>query len=475
MKISKKQWGLFLGPIGFVLISQAPIFSTLGNAATGVLGTAFWMAVWWIFECVPMAATALLPIVLFPLVGGLGLAETTAAYGHKYIFLFLGGFILAIAIEKWNLHKRLALIIIAQIGTHKSYIILGFMGATAFLSMWISNTAAAVMILPVGMAIASHIEKKSGGKNSKFGKALMLSIAYSASIGGIATLIGTPPNLVMAGVIQEAYGIEITFLDWFLFAFPLSLILLWLAWFVLVKIAFKIKNDHSDSGKNEVKLMLQSLGKMSKQERYVMAIFLFMALAWIFRSFLLVKIFPEIDDTIIAIAGALLLFIIPANKEEALVSWEDTKQLPWGIIVLFGGGIALANGFESSGLAKWIGENLMGLQAVPFWALVLILVIGVNFLTEITSNLATTAMLLPILASVAIALNAHPFVLIMGATLAASCAFMLPVATPPNAVVFGSGYLKIGEMIRVGFWLNLISTFLVFLWVYFLLPLFWAL
>jgi len=474
MKFSKKLLGLWMGPLGFILITQLTSVSSLGDSATGVLASAFWMAVWWVFESVPMAATALLPIVLFPLAGGLSLAETTAAYGHKYIFLFLGGFILAIAIEKWNLHKRLALIIISQIGTHKSYIILGFMGATAFLSMWISNTAAAVMILPVGMAIASHIEKKSGGKDSKFGKALMLSIAYSASIGGIATLIGTPPNLVMAGVIQEAYGIEITFLDWFLFAVPLSIILLWLVWLILVKVAFKFKNDPSDSGKMEVKLMLQTLGKMSKQERYVMVIFLFMALAWIFRSFLLVSVLPEIDDTIIAITGALLLFIIPVNKKEALVNWEDTRQLPWGIILLFGGGIAIANGFENSGLDKWIAGNLLGLQAFPFWLLVILLIMGVNFLTEITSNLATTAMLLPILASVTIALNAHPFVLIVGATLAASCAFMLPVATPPNAVVFGSGYLKITEMMKVGFWLNLISTLLVFLWVYFLLPLFWS-
>jgi sodium-dependent dicarboxylate transporter 2/3/5 len=220
--------------------------------------------------------------------------------------------------------------------------------------------------------------------------------------------------------------------------------------------------------------MLQSLGKMSKQERYVMVIFLFMALAWIFRSFLLVSVLPEIDDTIIAITGALLLFIIPVNKKEALVNWEDTRQLPWGIILLFGGGIAIANGFENSGLDKWIAGNLLGLQAFPFWLLVILLIMGVNFLTEITSNLATTAMLLPILASVTIALNAHPFVLIVGATLAASCAFMLPVATPPNAVVFGSGYLKITEMMKVGFWLNLISTLLVFLWVYFLLPLFWS-
>lgn len=475
MTITKKHIGLFMGPIGFVLLLWAAPFSDLSAAANGVLACAFWMATWWVFDPIPMAATALLPMVLFPLTGGLPMSATTASYGHSYIFLFFGGFILAIAIEKWNLHKRLALQIISWVGTRKPYIILGFMMATAFLSMWISNTAAAVMILPVGMAIAAHIEGGGAAKNGHFGKALLLSIAYSASIGGIATLIGTPPNLVMAGVIYETYGVEITFFDWFVFAFPLSVALLLITWFFLTRVAFRIDYKSELNGKKEVRIMLESLGVMTKQERRVLLVFVLMALAWIFKSFILVHFLPQLDDTIIAIIGALLLFVIPAKKGEALVNWEDTKRLPWGIMVLFGGGIALANGFESSGLARWIGDHFLMLKAVPIWILLILLVLGVNFLTEITSNLATTAMLLPILASVAASINIHPYLLIMGATLAASCAFMLPVATPPNAVVFGSGYLKINEMVRVGFWLNIISTVLIALVLFKWLPLVWEL
>ncbi len=475
MSIAKKNIGLIMGPLGFAVLLWTAPFAGLNEAANGVLACAFWMAIWWVFDAIPMAATALLPIVLFPITGGLPLSVTTASYGHQYIFLFFGGFILAIAIEKWNLHKRLALQIIALVGTRKPYIVLGFMIATAFLSMWISNTAAAVMILPVGMAIAAHIEGDGASKNGHFGKALLLSIAYSASIGGMATLIGTPPNLVMAGVIYETYGVEITFFDWFVFAFPLSVALLLITWFFLTRVAFKVDSSADSNGKKEVRKMLKSLGHITKQERYVLVVFILMALAWVFRSLVLVHFIPQIDDTIIAIIGALLLFLIPAKKGEALVNWEDTKRLPWGIMVLFGGGIALANGFESSGLARWIGEHFLMLKSVPAWILLVLLVLGVNFLTEITSNLATTAMLLPILTSVASAIQIHPYMLIMGATLAASCAFMLPVATPPNAVVFGSGYLKINEMVRVGFWLNLISTVLIALVLFGLLPLIWDL
>ncbi len=478
MKLTKNVVGLWLGPMLFVLLNFVIELPGLNAQATAVLACAAWMAVWWITEAISIAATALLPIVLFPLTGGLSLTSTTAMYGHQYIFLFLGGFILAIALEKWNLHRRIALNIIALVGTNVRFIILGFMLATGFLSMWISNTAAAVMLLPVGMAIVMQLRDNPRtvvNENHKFGKALMLSIAYAASIGGMATLIGTPPNLVMAGVIKETYGVEITFLQWFLLAFPISVVLLLVAWWYLTTVAFKFEQQAFPGGKAEVQRQLTDLGQMSRQESRVLMVFVLKAAAWISRSFVLVKLLPGIDDTVIAILGALVLFVLPASPGKSLVSWEDTDKLPWGIIILFGGGIALATGFEDSGLASWIGQHLTSLQAVPFWLLLLLLVASVNFLTEITSNLATTAMILPVLVSIASSMGVHPYYLVMGATLAASCAFMLPVATPPNAVVFGSGYLKIEEMVKHGFWMNVISILVVAAAVFFLLPLLWDL
>jgi sodium-dependent dicarboxylate transporter 2/3/5 len=443
------------------------------------LASAIWIAVWWITEALPIAVTALLPIILFPLSGGLGLSETTASYGHKYVFLYIGGFILAIAIEKWNLHKRIAINIIKIVGTNVVYIILGFMIATAFLSMWISNTATAVMILPIGLAIVSQLKdnpKTIEDENLIFGKALMLAIAYSASIGGMATLIGTPPNLVLAGVVKETYGVEITFSQWFKFGFPISVLLLYICWFYLTKIAFKFKQKSFPGGREEIINQLKSLGKITFEEKMVLMVFICTAFAWISRSFLIKQFIPEIDDTIIAITAGTVLFLLPSRSGKTrLLNWDDAIRLPWGIILLFGGGMALALGFEASGLAVWIGQQMISLSTMPLILILLILITSVNFLTEITSNLATTAMLLPVLVSMASAIGVHPYLLLLGATVAASCAFMLPVATPPNAVVFGSGYLKIEDMVRKGFWMNIISIILLTLIIYFVLPLLWDL
>lgn len=476
---SKKNIGLLLGPLSFVLVKYFFHPEGLSPEANAILAGTIWIAIWWITEAIPIAATALLPIILFPLSGGLGLTETTASYGHMYVFLYIGGFILAIAIEKWKLHKRIALTIIKIVGTNVSFIILGFMIATAFLSMWISNTASAVMILPVGMAIVSQLRDNPAtieNENIIFGKALMLAIAYSASIGGISTLIGTPPNLVLAGIIKQTYNIEISFAQWFSFGFPIAVILLIICWLYLTKVAFKFQQKEFPGGRQEIKKQLQDLGPISYEEKAVFLIFLLTAFAWITRSFLLKSFIPKIDDTIIAVFFAILLFIVPSkNSAIKLMSWEDAVKLPWGIVLLFGGGMALALGFETSGLAIWIGTQMTSLEAFSLFTLLLILIASVNFLTEITSNLATTAMLLPVLVSLAAALGLHPYYLLIGATLAASCAFMLPVATPPNAVVFGSGYLKIEDMVRKGFVLNIISILLVTLFVYFLLPIIWDL
>ncbi|KAA5822355.1 SLC13/DASS family transporter [Algibacter amylolyticus] len=473
-----KRIGLILGPILFVLIRLFFHPEGLSDEANGVLASTLWIALWWITEAIPIAATALLPIVLFPLSGSLDIGTTTASFGHKFVFLYLGGFIIAIAIEKWNLHKRIALNIINIIGSNVQKIILGFMLATAFLSMWISNTATSVMMLPIGIAIIKQLKdnpKTDEDENLVFGKALMLAIAYSASIGGIATLIGTPPNLVLAGVVAETYGYEITFAQWFIFGFPISVLLLFICWKYLTVFAFTFKQKEFPGGKEEIKRLLKLLGKMTYEEKVIATVFAATAFCWITRSFLLTKLLPQIDDTIIAILFAIILFLIPSKtKHENLISWKDTKNLPWGIILLFGGGMALAKGFDSSGLASWIGSQMTALEGVTTILLIFLLIAAVNFLTEITSNLATTAMLLPVLAPMAITIDIHPFILMVGAAVAASCAFMLPVATPPNAVVFGSGYLRIPDMVSKGIVMNIISIIILTLFVYFVLPELWG-
>ncbi|MEM7104020.1 MAG: DASS family sodium-coupled anion symporter [Bacteroidota bacterium] len=477
--LSIRHMGLALGPLMFAATLLFFHPEGMSKEANAILASTLWVAIWWITEAIPIPVTSLLPIVLFPMTGGLDLKSTTAAFGHRLIFLYIGGFIIAIAIEKWNLHRRIALRIISFIGTNISMIILGFMLATAFLSMWISNTATSVMMLPIGMAIVSQLaanESSSQERVNIFGKALMLAIAYSASIGGVATLIGTPPNLVLAGVIEEIYDIEISFLQWFVFGLPISVVLLGICWFYLVRVAFPFKKESFPGGREEINRQLGLLGKISFEEKMVLAVFGATAFCWIAREHLLAKVFPNIDDTIIAIFFAVILFLLPSKSQRGakLIDWESAVKLPWGIIILFGGGLALAEGFKASGLAEWIGSQMTLLQGVSLIVLLLVLVAAVNFLTEITSNLATTSMILPILAPMALTIDVHPFTLMVGATVAASCAFMLPVATPPNAVVFGSGYLRIPDMVRKGIWMNLISILLVTAAVYFMLGPLWG-
>lgn len=476
--IDSKTFGLFLGPILFVLTILFFHPEGLNSTANAVLASTLWISVWWITEAIPIAVTSLLPIVLFPITNCLKLSETTASYGHKYVFLYIGGFILAIAIERWNLHKRIALTIINFIGTNIKSLILGFMVATAFLSMWISNTATSIMMLPIGMAIIAQLKDNPEtieDENKIFGKALMLSIAYSASIGGMASLIGTPTNLVLAGVVQDTYGIEITFLQWVIFGLPIATLLLAICFFYMTSFAFKFKQKSFPGGKQEVAAQIKKLGKISYEEKVVLIVFFFTALSWICRSFVLNKFIPNIDDTLIAIIAAIVLFILPASKEKnrRILTWEEGVKLPWGILLLFGGGLALAEGFKTSGLAVWIGSQMTLLEGVPLIVLLLVLLATVNFLTEITSNVATTAMLLPVLAAMAVTIGVHPYILMVGATVAASCAFMLPVATPPNAVVFGSGYLRIPDMVRAGIWMNILSVIILAIITYFLLPVLW--
>jgi sodium-dependent dicarboxylate transporter 2/3/5 len=403
------------------------------------------------------------------------LSTTTAAYGHKLVFLFVGGFMIALAIEKWHLHKRLALNIIRMTGSNKSRVILGFMLATAFLSMWISNTATSIMILPVGLAIISQLKDDPNTKeneNEIFGKSLMIAIAYSASIGGMATLIGTPPNMVLAGVVEESYGIKLNMFDWMKFGVPLSSFLLMICWVYLTKIAFKFKNEEFSAGRDEILRQIKKLGSFSNEEIKVLIVFTLTALGWISRGSI-EKIFPLIDDTIIAIFFAVILFIIPTSNnksDKTILVWDDTVKLPWGILILFGGGMAIASAFGKSGLALWIADLLQNLNGIPLFLIILIIVTSINLLTEVTSNMATTAMLLPVLVTIALAIEIHPYFLLVSATLAASCAFMLPISTPPNAVVFSSGFLKIEDMFKKGIWMNMISIITITIVVYYTLP-----
>lgn len=469
--MSVKKLGLILGPLLFLVVKLWVHPEGMNDAAHNIFAGTLWIAIWWITEAIPIPMTSLLPIVLFPLMGALPIRETTEAYGHPLVFLYIGGFIIAVAIERWDLHRRIAINIIYRIGTNLPGIILGFMLATAGLSMWISNTATSVMMLPIGMAIVHQLGTSD---KSHFGKALMLSIAYSASIGGIATLIGTPTNLVLAGIVEELYGKEITFLEWFTFGLPISIVLLAISWLYLTRIAFRMKTERFSGGRKEIAKQHKKLGPLTRQEKLVSIVFGLTALCWILRSFVFSSWLPGLNDTIIAIAGAVALFVVPSGIEgKKLMDWETAVKIPWGIVLLFGGGLALAAGFQHSGLAEWIGTKMTLLQGVHLLLLILILITIVNFLTEITSNVATASMILPILASLAVVIEVHPYMLMVSATLAASCAFMLPVATPPNAVVFGSGYLRMKDMVRAGIWLNLVSIVILTLMVYYFLPVVW--
>ncbi|MGG0669953.1 DASS family sodium-coupled anion symporter [Lederbergia citrisecunda] len=476
--------GLVLGPLLFFLTLFFFKPEGLSPEGVAILASTMWIATWWITEAIPIPVTSLLPLVLFPLSGGMEVKSTASAYGDETIFLFMGGFMIALAMEKWNLHRRIALTIISAIGTNMDRIVLGFMIATGFLSMWISNTATAMMMVPIGLAIIYQISDAlkdnpsidTSKENFGFGKALMLGIAYSASLGGIATLIGTPPNTLLAGAIDKMYGIELSFAKWMLFGVPLAWSFIFIAWFYLVKFAYPSKIKTLPGGRGIIDSEKKKLGRASTEEKIVLVIFILAAFSWITRTFLLSKFIDGLSDGVIAMVFAIILFIIPSvnKKGDHLLDWNTAVKLPWGILLLFGGGLAIAAGFVSSELSVWIGSQLSGLNGVHILVVIIIVTALVIFLTEITSNTATASMMYPIMASLAVALGFHPYALMIAAGVAASCAFMLPVATPPNAVVFGSGYLRIPDMAKAGFALNIIGIVLVTVSIYFLLPLLWG-
>ncbi len=481
----RQKWGLLLGPLLFALLLAAPTPAGMNVEAKRALAAAVWIAIWWVTEAIPIPATSLLPIVLFPLTGAVSVADAAAPYSNPNVFLFLGGFTIAMCIERWNLHRRIALYIIFWVGTTANRLILGFMVATAFLSMWISNTASTMMMMPIGLAVILQIARMIQEQGVEgidvrqghftFGTCLMLSIAYAASIGGVATLIGSPPNIIFAGVAEQLFDVSIGFFQWFTYGLPISVVFLFLAWLYMTRWAYPPQLEGIPGGREYVEQELKGLGPMTRPEKSIAAVFTAVALAWVSRPFLLEALFPEINDALIAIAGAVVTFIIPVRAKGAyfLNDWDTALRIPWGILLLFGGGLSMAGAFADTGLAEWMGEHLSALAGFPMIVIMLAVVTMVIYLTEVTSNTAITSMMMPIMASMAAAMEVHPFALMITAATAASYAFMLPVATPPNAVIFGSGYMSIPQMVRAGVWLNLLGVVLLTLFAYFWLPVIW--
>jgi sodium-dependent dicarboxylate transporter 2/3/5 len=466
--------GLIAGPLCAIALLLFFDLAPDNPMVTRTAAVALLMAVWWITEAIPIPATALLPVALFPLMGIMTGKQVAAAYFNDIIFLFVGGFIMALAMERWHLHRRIALRIITAIGAGPRRLLLGFMAATGFLSMWISNTATTMMMVPIAMAIIVKL-KESGDSPlmSRFGVGLLISIAYAASIGGIATLIGTPPNLAFSKIYQTLFpqAPEITFAGWMVFGLPVSVVFMAVAWWLITTMFVRDAAAVTPDRRVFVRERKQ-LGPMSFEEKVVAVLFTLLALLWLLRrnieigSFVIpgwANLFPVpsyIDDGTVAIAIAMLLFLIPArsSRGKRIMNWETAQKLHWGIVILFGGGFALAAGFRESGLSSWVAGQLTGLADVPPVAMVASVCGMLTFLTELTSNTATTQIVLPLLGSLAVAIKVNPLLLMIPATLSASFAFMLPVATPPNAIIFGTGEVRIADMVRIGIILNLIGV-----------------
>lgn len=432
------------------------------TAAVAVL-----MGAWWMTEAIPLAATALVPLVAFPLMQVADFKVTAAPYASGTIFLFMGGFMLALAMQRWNLHRRIALLTVLAVGTKPKQLVLGFMLATGFISMWVSNTATAVMMLPIGtsvLVLTGQLTAQEGGekkKQTRFATSLMLGIAYAASIGSLGTIIGTPPNTLLIAYLKETHDIHLGFGQWMIMGVPLAIVFLLIAWWLLTSVLFKPEIDEIPGGKELIREELRKLGKWSSGEIFVGIVFLGAALSWS----LLPTFFPDsgISDEAIAMVVALVLFLVPApgTKGVRLLDWKSAKELPWDVLLLFGGGLALSSQFSKQGLSIWIGETAKGLQTLPTIFIVVAVTALVIFLTELTSNTATAAAFLPIIGGVAIGIGVDPLLLVVPVALAATCAFMLPVATPPNAIAYGSGYIPMGSMVKAGIWLNIIGVVLI--------------
>lgn len=469
--------GLVIGPAlaALMLISDPPAGLSAQGWATAAV--AVWMATWWATEAVPIAATALLPLVCFPLLGVVNMVDTATPYANKVIYLFLGGFVVAFAMQRWNLHRRIALNVLQHAGGSGRLLVGGFLFASALISMWVMNTSTAMMLTPVAVSVigvihASISELDDRGRED-FQCALLLAVAYGATIGGLTTLVGTLPTAMLAAFMLESYGSTIHFADWMLVGVPLAIIMLPLCWFVLTRWAFVVSFKTSGEGRAELHKLREELGDIRTPEIRIAIVAAIMIVAWVGRPFWVqLPGLSALDDTGIAIAGAIAMFVIPSGDKEdpVLLRWEYAERLPWGVILLFGGGLTLANAFVVSGLAEWIGTALQVIGTLPLLLITLAVSALIIFLTELTSNTATVATFLPVAGAVAIQSGYDPIVLAVPITLAASCAFMLPVATPPNAIVFGSGLLTIPRMMRAGFAVNIVGILIVTLVVMTLAP-----
>lgn len=473
MNLSKKL-GLFLGPILYFILINLP-FEIVSEKGDAVIAVAVWMVIWWITEAVSISVTALLPLLLFPILNIMEIGAVGANYGSPIIFLFFGGFILALALEKVNLHKRIALNIIKITGTTPNKVVLGFMIATAALSMWISNTATAVVMLPIAMSVIGLLVNDEDGftKGDKnFALSVMLGIAFAANAGGIATVIGTPPNSIMIGLLENEYNMEISFVKWMVIGVPFSIILIGIIYLVLVKWMYPSYNLKFTASKDVIKNELEKLGPISGKEKQVLVIFGITVFLWIFRT-VINEIFPELklNDTIISMMAAVAMFAIPYNlkKGDFIINWKDTQKLAWGILILFGGGLALAEGMSVSGIVDMVSGAIADSGVSVFFTAILLITMML-FLTELMSNVALTALLIPVVAGIAIGLGIPILYLLIPVTMASSCAFMLPMATPPNAIVFASGHIKVHQMARAGLVLNLISVVLLALMFKFVVP-----
>lgn len=471
---------LLAGPLLFALIAVLPTPAGLPFPAQLTTGIALWMALWWMGEVVDTAVTALLPLILFPLCGILPIKSVSAEYGNEILFLFLGGFFFGKTIERWQLHRRIALRLVSWLGTDPARTVLGFMVATGFISMWISNTATAVMMTPVAIAVAQSTAANGTAKDqANFCKALLLGVGYACSIGGLGTVVGTPTNAIFLSFVQQKMGTTVSFWQWFVFGFPFCVTLLLACWVLLIRLfplpkALSVKAD----GDQPLQLELAALGRISPPEKRLLWLFGTVIVAWITGSLLWYRWWPNCNDTVVMMSGALLLFVIPAGKagEEStpLLDWPTAVRIPWGIILLFGGGLALAKGFDQSGLAVWMGDAMRGLSTLPHVLIIFVVLAVVVILSEVASNIATASMMMPVLAALSVSIGAQPLALLLSATFAASFGFGLPVATAPNSIVYSSGYIKTRDMARAGFILDGVAILLLLAFLYGLLPLVWG-
>jgi len=495
----RQKIGLVLGIVLFIGILVMPAPAGMQPEAQRAAAVSVLMATWWISEAISIAMTSLLPLVLFPALGIMASARVAPYYTDHTIFLYFGGFVVALTIQRWNLHKRIALHTIAMVGTNPSRLMLGFMLATAFLSMWMSNTACAMMMFPIGMAVVLQLAGKgnageTGGDapdervTRNFGSLLMLAIAYAASLGGIGTLIGTPPNLIFAGAVTNLFpeAPAIGFVDWMRLGVPIVVVYLPIMWLYLCRFGagVPLQQVRFPGGQTVIADEIRKLGAMGWQEKYILAVWTAMALLWIFRADIVLgsftipgwsRLFGQsayLSDATVAMATALVLALTPARAKEQgmgyhLIEWETIRHgVPWGVLFLFGGGFAMAAGFEQTGLSDWIGTILSRMGGLSPVTMIVLTCIVLMALTEVTSNTATAVMAMPVLAAAAVQMQIHPFLLMIPGTIAVSCAFMLPVSTPPNAIVFGSGWITIPQMARAGVWLDLIGIGIVtaFVW-----------